>query len=95
MQSSTLKHCTPSSTTEAAMCHCVAQATAWCQITTVLSSCFPAQMLHRQWKIWIDAWLVCTKVTRLVDEKRDDDVLVEHLTPQTGSRLNLPKQESP
>jgi len=35
-QSSTLTNCTPSVTTETIMCHCVAQATVWCLITTVL-----------------------------------------------------------
>jgi len=49
-QSYSLTNCSPCVTTEAAMCHSVAQASAWCLITTVLSSYCPAQMLHRQWK---------------------------------------------
>jgi hypothetical protein len=47
---STLTSCTPDVTTEAAMCCYVTQATAECLISTVLSSCCPAQILHRQWK---------------------------------------------
>ena len=46
-------------------------------------------------KICIDAWLACSKVTRLVNEIGDDDVWAEHLTPHIGSRLSFPKEDSP